>query len=146
MHPVLRCTGCFFFDKIFLPMSCPLCKENRLDYSYSGADILGDDTKIPGTSCAMCYDAEYPKNTYAKSEIRVCRDCGAVWFMEYFYTDHPPLMISGKVLKEPKDIAGAINEILDTMRENLNAGTMKQKEFDQSSACLSALLAKTAVQ
>ncbi|MFA5946822.1 MAG: hypothetical protein WC813_02245 [Patescibacteria group bacterium] len=84
--------------------------------------------------------------SYPRLEIRDCPDCGAVWLMDYFWADHPPLILGGKVLKTPEECAAAIQQVLGIMHENLRTGSMKQKEFDQSSQCLSAFLAKIAVQ
>jgi hypothetical protein len=121
-------------------MSCPSCTENKTDFYYSGADIFGEEVRIPGVHCGLCHAPEYPNMSYPRLEIRKCPDCGAVWLMDYFWADHPPLILGGKVLHEPKVIAAAVSEILGIMDENLKTGSMKQDEFDQSSRCLASLL------
>lgn len=127
-------------------MSCPFCLEHRPDFYYSGADIFGDDVKVPGEHVGLCYAPEYPNMSYPRLEIRKCPDCGALWLMDYFWADHPPLILGGKVLKTDEERRAAIHQVLSIMAENLKTGSMKQKEFDESSQCLSALLARIAVQ
>lgn len=74
-------------------MPCPLCTHKQTEYHYSGADNSFNDPNLPKEAKILVEQKPYPI-----FEIRECEACGTPWFIDYFFADHPPLVVFGTAL------------------------------------------------
>jgi len=93
-------------------MSCLKCEKGQTSFSYSGADNCDSSIFVRGQKLLDVPHANYAN--YPSLEVVRCSDCDAVWLADYYFPDHPPLMLGGLVLSDVEVYA-----ILEINAENL---------------------------
>ena len=76
---------------------CPLVREKREDFFWSG----GDSLRAIFTSGYSSSDTliEKPKvDLRPKSQTIQCKSCKSKWFVTYKWPDRPPCMATGKLM------------------------------------------------
>ncbi|MFH1711614.1 MAG: hypothetical protein ABH846_00050 [Patescibacteria group bacterium] len=81
-------------------LGCLHCLKQKTQYSWSGADINVAGEIFYGSCWQIIKILEDPfkPERYPKEEVLQCEQCNAVWHIDYYFPDHPPLHVTATVI------------------------------------------------
>ena len=81
---------------------CLYCIDKKRSYSWSGADIYVAKEIFKGSYLKIVEILEdpYKPERYPKEEVLQCEQCNAVWHIDYYFPDRPPLHVNAEVISK----------------------------------------------
>ena len=101
---------------------CPYCRDKEVGYSYAGAWPPASDFDTAKT-ILLTYDTTYPNMRFEAFELLKC-DCGKLWLTDYYFPDHPPVMVNATALITPQQRNKAFETLMNSLEANLSAGML----------------------